>query len=250
MFQITNTLSTRKEFRTVSVKLFCTFAVLAILLTACRTASPQGNGAISTDWQEEFNILDRKLSDRGEARFFILEPGFQMILESASERLTITVLEETKEINGITTRVLEEREERNDELVEISRNYFAIDPETGDVFYFGEEVDIYSDGEVTSHSGAWLAYENDNLPGLIMPGDPVVGMKYYQEIAPGVAQDRAEVINLSINFQTQAGDFTECLLTQESSKVSPLAIEYKTFCPGVGLVQDETLHLVSYGYIK
>ena len=75
-------------------------------------------------------------------------------------------------------------------------------------------------------------------------------MKFYQELAPGIAQDRAEVINLSINFQTQAGEFTDCLLTQESSRVSPLAIEYKTYCPGVGLVQDETLHLVRFGYIE
>jgi len=234
----------------VSVLLVCTFAVFILVLSACTTASTQENVAITTEWQEDFNILDRELSDSGESLYFILKPGFQMILESTFEKLTITVLEETKEINGITTRVLEEREERNGELTEISRNFFAIDQKTGDVFYFGEEVDIYSEGQVTSHSGAWLAYENGNLPGLIMPGNPGVGMKYYQEIAPGVAQDRAEIINLSINFQTQAGDFTNCLLTQESSKVSPLAIEYKTYCPGVGLVQDETLHLVRFGYIE
>jgi len=250
MPQITHTLIARKKQGLVVLILICTLAVYPLLLSACRTASAQDDPPISKEWQEEFNIHDRELTDSGESRYFILKPGFQMILESAFETLTITVLDETKEINGITTRVLEEREERNGELVEISRNFFAIDPDTGDVFYFGEEVDIYSDGQVTSHSGAWLAYEDGNLPGLIIPGNPVVGMKYYQEIAPGVAQDRAEVINLSINFQTQAGDFTDCLLTQESSKVSPLAIEYKTYCPGVGLVQDETLHLVSYGYIK
>jgi len=253
MYLRTNYLKKSRGYGSVSVLLVFTFAVFILVLSACRPASSQDtqdNKAISVEWQEEFNILDRKLSDSGENRYFILIPGFQMILESTFEKLTITVLEETKEINGFSTRVLEEREERNGELTEISRNFFAIDRKTGDVFYFGEEVDIYSAGQVTSHSGAWLAYENGNLPGLIMPGNPVVGMKYYQEIAPGIAQDRAEVINLSINFQTQAGEFTECLLTQESSKVSPLAIEYKTYCPGVGLVQDETLHLIHFGYIE
>jgi hypothetical protein len=250
MYLKTKYLKKCRGFGSVSGLLICTFAVFIHVLSACTTASTQKNVAISTEWQEDFNILDRELSDSGESLFFILRPGFQMVLESTFEKLTITVLDETKEINGITTRVLEEREERNGELTEISRNFFAIDQKTGDVFYFGEEVDIYSDGQVTSHSGAWLAYEKGNLPGLIMPGNPVVGMKYYQEIAPGVAQDRAEIINLSINFQTQAGEFTDCLLTQESSKVSPLAIEYKTYCPGVGLVQDETLHLVRFGYIE
>jgi hypothetical protein len=250
MYLKTNYLKKCRGYESVSVLLVCTFAVFIPVLSACTTASPQDNVAISTEWQEEFNLLDRDLSDSGESLYFILKPGFQMILESTFEKLTITVLEETKVINGISTRVLEEREERNGELREISRNFFAIDQKTGDVFYFGEEVDIYSNGQVTSHSGVWLAYENGNLPGLIMPGNPLVGMKYYQEIAPGVAQDRAEIINLSINFQTQAGEFSDCLLTQESSKVSPLAIEYKTYCPGVGLVQDETLHLVRFGYIE
>jgi len=37
---------------------------------------------------------------------------------------------------------VEEREEVDGELKEISRNFFAICREHGDVFYFGEEVDI------------------------------------------------------------------------------------------------------------
>ena len=73
-------------------------------------------------------------------------------------------------------------------------------------------------------------------------------MRYYQELAPGIAYDRAEIISVSVSFQTQAGDFANCLITQESSKIQPLAIEYKTYCPGVGLVQDESLLLVSAEY--
>ena len=37
--------------------------------------------------------------------------------------------------------------------------------------------------------GAWLAGENRAEAGLMMPGEPAVGIKYYQEIAPGVAMD-------------------------------------------------------------
>jgi len=225
-------------------------ATLVLILSSCATNKSQAINVSSQEWQDEFDIPGRELSDSGETKYFILKPGFQMVLESQSEKLVITVLDETKEIDGINTRVLEEREERNGELVEVSRNFFAIDVKSGDVFYFGEEVDMYSEGQLTSHSGAWLAYEGNNLPGLIMSGNPEVGMKYYQEVAPGVAEDRAEIISTSITFQTQAGDFKECLITQESSNIQPLAIEYKTYCPEVGLVQDESLLLVSYGYIK
>ncbi len=212
------------------------------------SVSPQDVSASAQDWQEEFNIAGRKLTHTGENEYFILKPGFQIILASKNEKLIISVLDETKEINGVTTRIVEEREEKNGELYEISTNFFAMDQETGDVFYFGEEVDFYKRGSIVGHSGAWLAYENGNQPGLIMPGTPEVGMKYYQELAPGVAMDRAEVITISEKFNTPAGGFENCLVTRESSALEP-AKERKTYAPGIGLIQDESLKLVSYGYV-
>jgi hypothetical protein len=172
-------------------------------------------------------------------------PGSQSVLASGESKLTITVLNQTKDIGGVTTRVVEEREENHGLLAEVSRNFYAIDNSTGDVFYFGEEVDLYSNGQLTAHRGAWLADENGSRAGLTMPGTPSAGMKYYQELAPGVAMDRARVVSLSESISTKAGDFEGCLLTQESSQIEAGAIEYKTYCPGVGLVQDESLTLVS-----
>ena len=75
-------------------------------------------------------------------------------------------------------------------------------------------------------------------------------MKYYQEIAPGVATDRARVVSTTETFTTTLGEFEDCLLTQESSKLNPAAIEYKTYCPGIGLVQDQSLLLTNYGYTQ
>ena len=53
----------------------------------------------------------------GRNDYFILEPGFQLVLEDSTgflgmtdEKLVITVLDETKEIDGILTHVVEERE--------------------------------------------------------------------------------------------------------------------------------------------
>lgn len=227
---------------------------LLVVLSACSAANVEGEAqaldetAPSGEWQDEFNIADRRLADSGESTYFILQPGFEIVLESRNARLIIAVLDETKEINGIRTRVVEEREEVNGELYEISRNFFAIDEETGDVFYFGEEVDFYENGEIVRHSGEWLAYEDGNKPGLIMPGNPQVGMKYYQEIAPGVAMDRAEVITVSETYATPAGEFENCLVTEESSPLEPLVKEKKTYAPGIGMIQDESLKLVSYGF--
>ena len=55
--------------------------------------------------------------------------------------------------------MVEERETEDGELVEVSRNFFAICEETNSVFYFGEEVDDDEDGEIVGHEGAWLAGE-------------------------------------------------------------------------------------------
>lgn len=222
---------------------------LLAMLSSC-AVPPQAQGAASSpgDWQEEFNLADRELTPTGESKFFILKPGFQTTLASGNDRLVITVLDETKVINGITTRVVEEREEKNGQLYEIARNFYAMDPETGDAFYFGEEVDFYKAGKVTGHAGAWMAYDNGSKPGLIMSGAPKVGMKYYQELAPGVAMDRAEVMRVSETCKTPAGEFKNCLVTRESSKLEP-AVEQKRYAPGIGLIQDQAMKLVSYGYV-
>ncbi len=219
-------------------------------LSACVFASGNPVGTPSSSWQEEFDIEQRQLAHSGEAKYFNLKPGFQIVLASQDSNLTITVLDETRVINGITTRVVEEREEINGKLAEVAHNYFAIDSSTGDVFYFGEEVDFYRQDVIVGHSGAWIAYEKGNKPGLIMPGTPKAGMKYYQELAPGVAMDRAKIISISENFKTEAGEFSDCLITQESSKISPTDIEYKTYCPGIGIVQDQSMILKRYGFVK
>lgn len=215
-------------------------------------SSPDENSSPLThsNWQDAFDISGCTMLTEGENEFFVLEPGFQLTLEGGNEVLKITVLDETVTVDGIETRVVEEREWKNGELVEISRNYFAICDETKDVYYFGEEVDMFQGGVLSSHSGAWRSGEEDAKFGLIMPGDPVVGMKYYQEIAPGVAMDRAEVISLDETFSTPAGEFTNVLVTKEGTALNLLEKEFKSYAPGIGLLQDQNLVLGEYGFIE
>jgi hypothetical protein len=85
------------------------------------------------------------------------------------------VLDETKTIDNVETRVIEERETLGGEPVEVSRNFFAIDKHTHDVYYFGEEVDEYKDGKIASHGGAWESGKNGAHYGLALPAEPKVG---------------------------------------------------------------------------
>jgi len=223
------------------------FAAVAVLATGAACELATGD---DSSWQREFGISQCKLQATGRNPYFVLEPGFQLVLQDDETKLEITVLDRTKQVAGVTTRVVEEREWKNGKLYEVARNYFAICESTKDVFYFGEDVDFYENGKIVKHDGSWLAGVGENKPGLMMPGTPKVGMKYYQEIAPGVAMDRAEIVSVSETCKTPAGTFAKCLKVKEGSAMNLLVTEYKYYAPGIGLIRDEDLLLVKHGQAK
>jgi len=223
--------------------------VVAAAIVAFTAACELATGDDSS-WQKEFGIAGCKLQTKGRNPYFVLEPGFQLVLQDEDTKLEITVLDQTKQVAGVTTRVVEEREWKDGKLYEVARNYFVMCEATKDVFYFGEDVDFYENGKIVKHDGSWLAGVGANKAGLMMPGTPKVGMKYYQEIAPGVAMDRAEIVSVSETCKTPAGTFTKCLKVKEGSAMEPLVTEYKYYAPGVGLIRDEDLLLVKQGQAK
>jgi len=211
--------------------------------------SDTSESELSKKWTKFFDLKNRKFATKGRNRFFILQPGYQLMLESRTEKVVITVLKETKKIGEVETRIVEEREEENGELKEVSRNFFAICKKSGDVFYFGEEVDDYEDGKIVRHSGAWRADEENSQAGILMPGTILLGARHYQEIAPN-AQDRAEIISDDVTMKTPAGTFKNCIRVEETSGLDPEEKCYKTYAPGVGLIQDEDLVLTQYTKAK
>jgi hypothetical protein len=224
------------------------------------------NGANAQDeepeFTSEFRWEDCEFRATGENTYFILEPGYQLILEGEEEgetlRVEITVLDETEtidlpEIGQVKTRVVEEVETTDGELTEISRNFFAICEETNDVYYFGEDVDIYNEDGTITHEGAWRAGEPDEdgiaEPGIIMPGTFLLGSRYYQELAEGIALDRAEHTEMGLEVTAPAGTFTDCVQVIETTPLEPDSESEKIYCPEVGLTQDDVLQLVEYGFV-
>jgi hypothetical protein len=216
-------------------------------------ASP--STSLSTDqtsegWMTSFDLENCNFASTGENSYFILKPGYQVILEGEEDgeelQLVMTVLNETKVVDGVETRVIEERETEGGNLVEVSRNYFAICRPSNNAIYFGEDVDMYEDGKIVSHEGAWLAGQNGARAGMIMPGNIEVGLKYYQEIAPGVAEDRAEIVSVNGVLDTPAGNFENVLETEETNPLKPSERESKFYAPGIGLIQEEALKLVEH----
>lgn len=182
--------------------------------------------------------------------FFPVVVGSEMVLEGVDDegieiRLEITVPDETELVAGVTTRVLVETEFEDGELIEVSRNFFAQAPD-GTVCYFGEEVDIFEDGEIVSHEGAWRAGENGNLPGIIMPGEPEIGMIFQNEFAPGIAEDQAEILAFGEEIDVPAGMFSDTLTTEDCNPLVNEPKDLKVYVDGIGLAIDEFAELISF----
>lgn len=189
----------------------------------------------------------------GKNTYEILEPGYQMVYQGMDGKdkvdLIITVTSQTRKIGNVECRIVTEDESVNGSLIEKSRNFFAFCKETNSIYYFGEEVDIYKDGKITDHEGQWIA-EGQNKSGVDMPGLPLIGARFFQEVAPGVAMDRIEIISIGETYDVPAGSFKNCLRTEETTPLEPGDLEYKVFAPGVGLLQDEAAKLIKYGMVK
>ena len=220
--------------------------VAALLCTAGLAAQSNNTGNPDAAWTRAFTVEPGELASAGRNPYFVLEPGATLTLSAGHEQLVVTVLNETRTIDGIETRVVEERETNGGALVEVSRNYFAISRRTNSVFYFGEEVDIYKNGQVTGHEGAWVSGRTGSRFGLMMPGIPLLGAKYYQELAPRVAMDRAEIVSVSETLATPAGEFKNVLKVRETTPLEPGVSEFKYYAAGIGLVQDGSLKLTSH----
>ncbi|HSA57140.1 MAG TPA: hypothetical protein VLE53_15615 [Gemmatimonadaceae bacterium] len=177
--------------------------------------------------------------------YFPAPVGRQWIYEGEEDgeavSVQITVLDMTRTIAGVTTRVIEEREFVDGELLEVSWNYY-VQASDGSVCYYGEDVDIYEEGGIT-HEGAWCASASGNAPGIFVPGDPRPGAMFPMEQAPGIAEDQGKVVG-SGPVEVPLGRFTETIRIEESNPLEG-GKGYKVFAAGVGLVVDGPLELTA-----
>jgi hypothetical protein len=79
-----------------------------------------------------------------------------------------------------------------------------------------------------------------------MPGLPLLGARYYQEIAPDVAEDRATIATLDATVTTPAGTFADALKIVETTPLEPGVTSKKLYGHGIGLLRDGPVKLVSY----
>ncbi len=204
--------------------------------------SARPNAQVTSGWRDRFEVNKSNLLPTGTNPYITMQPGRVLRLKHGNDTLTVTILPETQQVDGVTAGILEERETKNGKLVEVSRNFMATERDTGDVYYLGEDVDNYKNGKVVDHESAWRAGVAGARFGLMIPAKPVVGEKFYQEIAPKVAMDRVEVVSIDETVKTPAGVFEHCVHLRETTPLEH-DVSHKYYAPRIGIIKDDEFEL-------
>lgn len=197
-----------------------------------------------------FDLEGCRFTTVGGSEFLPLDPGRHVVLEGIDEgelhRLEVRVTGRIAQVGDVACRVVEEIERVAGEVTQVMECWYAADARTGNVFCFGEQVDEYRDGRIVGHAGSWEAWQGGAEPGLAMPGTILVGARFQRTDAPGVSEDRAEIVEHPEGIRTPAGLFRGCVELEESTPLEPDESETKGYAPNVGLVSDGPLKLVEW----
>ena len=156
--------------------------------------------------------------------------------DGSRQGVEVEVLDETKQILGITATVVHDQVTEDGNLVEDTMDWYAQDAQ-GNLWYLGEETAEYENGEIVSTEGSWEAGVDGAQPGIILPAEPTVGQAYRQEYYAGQAEDNAVILSVDDLVTVEAGDYADVILTRETTPLEPDVLEYKFYAPGVGVVQ-------------
>ena len=162
--------------------------------------------------------------------------------EVSTEDIVVDVLNETKTILGVESRVVRDRVTEDGLVIEDTFDWFAQDDD-GNVWYMGERVTNYEyDDEDnligTNDGGSWEAGVNGAQAGIIMEADPRIGFKYYQEFSPGNVLDQAVGVGRRERLETPIGTFTNVYRTREITVAEPDGLAEKLYAPGLGTIQE------------
>ena len=185
--------------------------------------------------------------------FFPLIVGNIWVYEVEEEVITVTVLDETRDILGIESIVVRDVVEEDGELVEDTFDWYAQDSD-GNVWYMGELSRNYEDGELSDIDGSWEAGVEGAKAGILFRSMPIVGETLRQEYRIGEAEDIGETISMTASESTSTGYDCEgaCLQNLEYTPIEPGEQEYKYYKPGTGMIletkpgSEERLELVDF----
>jgi hypothetical protein len=198
---------------------------------SCNDPLPQGSEPVTLDPADFVPRIDNP--------YWPMAPGTRSVYREfdfeGSQRVTVTVLERTRTIEGIDATVVHDVVSEHGELVENTFDWYAQDV-CGNVWYTGENTKEYENGKVVSTAGSWEHGVDGAMAGVVVPSDPQVGLTYRQEYYAGEAEDTGQIMSLDEQAQVPFGHFNNVLLTRDYTPLDPKVLEYKLYAQGVGPV--------------
>ena len=174
--------------------------------------------------------------------WFPLTPGRTLVYTGTKDGQKalnlVATTSRTKKIDGVTTRVVEDRLYLSNVLEERTSDYYAQD-RCGNVWYFGEDTaELDRHGNIVSTEGSFHAGVDGAQPGVFMQAHPQVGRKFRQEWYQGHAEDVFKVIDRSAPVTVPYGSFRHALRTAETNALEPTVLDNKYYVRGIGEVAE------------
>jgi hypothetical protein len=177
-----------------------------------------------------------------------LQPGTQFVLtgqinqdgKRVEHRVTFTVTDLTKEIDGVRSVVLYDLDYNAGQLAEAEIAFHAQD-DHGNVWNMGEYPEEYENGKLTGAPDTWITGLAGARAGVIMRAAPRTGTSsYLQGWAPAIDfSDTAKVLKTGQKTCVPARCYQNVLVTDEWNPDEPNAHQQKFYAPGVGNVRAE-----------
>jgi hypothetical protein len=197
----------------------------------------------STVSAKDFDRTNFDHSTTVDNKWFPLVPGEHSVFEGSaiddgqriSRRVVSTVTDLTKEINGVNSVVVWERDYTEGELVEAELAFFAQD-NYGNVWHMGEYPEEYENGEFDKAPG-WLAGSKGATAGIAMRAEPRLKTpSYAQGYAPPPINwiDRGRVYKVGQKSCVPVKCYEDVLVIEEFERNKPGAYQLKYYAAGVG----------------
>lgn len=178
--------------------------------------------------------------------YFPLVPGTEFTYtgtvteagKTVPHSIVFTVTDLTKVINGVTTRVVLDIDERSGQVQEAELAFFAQD-DNGTVWNMGEYPEEFDNGKFVGAPSTWINGLAGARGGIHMLAHPTVGATYTEGLVQKIDfYDVTTVFAKGLHVCVPVSCYNNVLLTHETSPLDPTSgIQTKFYAPGVGLIK-------------
>jgi hypothetical protein len=221
-----------------------TLAVLLLLLACVGAAGVTAGQATTSSTAGTANVTatpsckliiqfrpdDFSKSTKINNKWFPLVPGTQFTFEGQANwggglrrhRVVFIITDLTKQVSGVRTVVIWERDINAGQLVESELAFHAQDNH-GNVWHLGEYPEDYEDGKFLGAPDTWIAGVAGATAGILMLAKPRVGTPgYLQGLAPDIDfVDCARVLKTGLRTCTPVKCYHNVLLIDEWNPLVP-----------------------------